>query len=957
MTNSLDINNISEQLKENNSVAFICENAEYSRNLATMITNNYNKVIILTPNNLIINDYISLFEKNNIDISKIDFKTYEDIINYSIIELNNISADCIILDQFNNIGGSLWNNIFDFIKKNNPKINILGLAPTTIKAKGDLEELDLASKGQLFENSIVYKYGLEQMLHDGIIDCNGYIAINSNLSNQIDVLEQDLKNTDLPDSIYNELKDEIDNIRRKVEDELDYSEILKRYINSNGKYLVICNDEKDLLDTKDFIESHISDLIKNKSFVSLFNLKEISQEQEIAFNNMNFDGVKFMYAVNKYNKDLNLKDLDGCFLSRGLRNYDIFENDIIYILQSGLKIIYDLGNNVDYIEKINQKLSELNVKNINSFIITSEIQNSIKNISKTLENNFDEFYMKKKEIVDHILKGDVPKLSYRFEDGTIFGSLVQNLNSKSYRRFVEEAIQGDELSKIIVKTYNLKSSTLTFYQKINEIYHHILDGKVGNGVEKFSNGQYYKVFLNLNRKKILKLAKTDPKIKLIVETYDVASEISDEDKKHELAEEIRNNGKFKSGTASPLFSDGTRMYDWQKRKVIKEKHIKEAKQGDEDAKLILKTFTNTKLTFEEKIREIVEKIESKEKITSKTDFSDGIAILDWIKRLSEKIILAASDGNENCKKVDEYYKLSEKKEKKENKITLTYEEYLVELLDQLKYCYENNKKFNLKMRFSDGYNMRKWLEENRDEITEEAKTNETCFKILDYEYKLVNEFEILKKEFLEYIKVNGVQNLSSKEKFSNNRQMNLWWWSNKVKILASNDETSKEITKIYNSVIKLTFEEKKDEIIDKINAGEKITDKTLLSNGQPIYHFYYNWMQRFKYYALVKREPKSIKIFNYFESEVKYLGGITNVDYLSQFEAEKKEVLNLLRESKPNILDEKISGGKTVRNWLRRHRYRLVMGDDPESIEISKSLILPNFKDADGDNLIMSQKQ
>lgn len=951
MINQNDIKVISEQYKENNSIAFICENTDYSRNLATELSNNYNKILILAPNTSIIEEYISLLTQKGIDINRVDFKTYDEIVNYSLIELNNINTNYIILDDFNNIGGNLWNNIFDFIKKNNPSVNILGLAPTLIKAKGSLEELDLTGEGQLFENAMIRKYGLEQMLSDESLKWDGYVSINYNLSEQLNFLEDSIDKSDLLPYIYDELKKQIILIREKLHAEINYGDIIKKYINSNGKYLIICNDEKDLLKTKEFVDNCISDWAKNKSFVSLFNLEEISQDQIISFNSMNFDGIKIMYAINKYNQNLNLENLDGCFLSLGIRNIDTFKNDIIFALNAAeSKIIYDLGNNSECIEKINTELSKNKLNKINSFVSNLEIQKNIENISEQLISRTDEFYIKKKELVELIKKNETPKLSHKFKDGT---KLLYWLNpaSETHERIIQESLLGDEWSNLIVKTYNLKTINLSFDEKVTEIYNHIISGKPINYVEKFSNGQYYKVFLNFNRNRLLKLSETNSKIKLIVETFNVATEITDEDKKRELAEELRNNGKFKS-TANVLFSDGTRMYDWQKRKAIREKHKIEANSGDKDAKLILKTFV--KLTFAERVLETVEKIDAGVDITikSKIEFSDGTVIATWpTTSAGQKLINAALKGDRNCKKIVEYFKLDEKKEK----IKLTYEECLIELLNKLKYCYENNKSFSYETKFSNGMKMKNWLEDNRIEIEEDSKNNQICKDILDYEYKIENEFEICKKEFLGYIRVNGIKDIPSSVLFSNGRQMNKWWSYYQHKVFVETDETSKEIIKIYNSVIRLTNEQKIDEIIDKIKNGEKITGKTLLSDGRPVIQYYHVSQSRFKYYALVKEDPKSIILVNYFDDRQRYDDG--KLKYLEQFNKEKQEVINLLEENNPNILKEKISSGKTVYEWLRRHRYRLVMEGDPYSIRIAETLVVHNFKDADGEELIMMHKQ
>ena len=301
----------------------------------------FNKVIVVAPNNFVLDETRKLCGKNVI------FRTYASMMKGKNLRFD---YDLIILDEFHRAGADEWGKGVEIMLKSNPTAKLLGTSATAIRYLDN--ERNMAD--ELFDGEVVSSLQLRNAIDLGIIPEPTYVASLYSFS-----------------ETYLAMKNKIMTCKGKTEDEKmramrklngiahnwknaqGVGLIMRKYLDKNIKRIIVfCSKVERAAKARTILAPWLASAgFKRMRFYNI-DYKEKHLEREMAdFQEDNFEGVKVAISVNMLNEGVHIPYVDAVVMMRSTVSPNIILQQIGRCLtakKTGHKpVIIDLVNNMD----------------------------------------------------------------------------------------------------------------------------------------------------------------------------------------------------------------------------------------------------------------------------------------------------------------------------------------------------------------------------------------------------------------------------------------------------------------------------------------------------------------------------------------------------------------------------------------------------------------------------------
>ncbi len=326
---------------------------------ANGIIEHINKIILDNPN-------LNLKR----DFSNLEFRTYHSFIPLDRKEIESISCDILVLDEFHHIGAPIWGERIKTMIKTHPKMKVFGMTAYTVRDRGTAYERDMANPDteELFSGKIVSRYDLCDAMIDGVLPKPIYKTAYTNLIGMESKIEEKVQKLNATSKEYQEYMKILNDIKKRIHEAPSIPNILKKSIKPNGKYIYFCppcveegtNDiatikKQALLWFKQFVAEE--DIV---FYTSTSDMGEVGKKNRDAFyRDVNLDGevvdnkLRVMFAINQYNEGIHAPNIDGVIMGRGTTS------DIVYFEQLG-RALAVRGNTKEMFDELeNHSIIEL----------------------------------------------------------------------------------------------------------------------------------------------------------------------------------------------------------------------------------------------------------------------------------------------------------------------------------------------------------------------------------------------------------------------------------------------------------------------------------------------------------------------------------------------------------------------------------------------------------------------
>ena len=319
--------------------------------LELALDNKDKKIVYVVPSNGIIEHIKKIIEDNpNLDIARdfpnLEFRTYQSFISLSREEIEDISCDLLILDEFHHIGAPVWGSRIDTFIETHPNLKIFGMTAYTVRDRGTSYERDMAESdgNELFSDNIVSRYDLCDAMLDGVLPKPIYKSAYVNLMGTAKKLEEKVMKLDASTKEYHEYIELLASAKKKINNAPSISSIFKKNIKPNGKYIYFCppwseEGTNDIETIKRQTLEYLKEFVPEENIVFYTSTSEMNDEgrinREAFYSDLTLDGknvsnkLKIMFAINQYNEGIHTPNIDGVIMGRGTTS------DIVYFEQLG----------------------------------------------------------------------------------------------------------------------------------------------------------------------------------------------------------------------------------------------------------------------------------------------------------------------------------------------------------------------------------------------------------------------------------------------------------------------------------------------------------------------------------------------------------------------------------------------------------------------------------------------
>ena len=320
--------------------------------LQLALDNKDKKIIYVVPYGSIIEHEKELIEQNEKvslanDFPNLEFRTYQNFINMSRDEISELEVDLLILDEFHHIGAPVWGQRINTLIETHNDLQIFGMTAYTVRDRGTSYERDMTNPetDELFSNKVVSNYDLCDAMIDEVLPKPNYKSGYVFLEKTCEYLETKINSLNPNSKDYQELTPLLKDLKKRVHEASNLSDIFKTNIKPNGKYIYFCplNSEQGVNDMDSIISEtrkwiHEMGLTEDayEFYMTTSDMREEGKKNRDAFYNDKdleqndvSNKLRIMFAINQYNEGVHAPNLDGVIMGRST------QSDIIFFEQLG----------------------------------------------------------------------------------------------------------------------------------------------------------------------------------------------------------------------------------------------------------------------------------------------------------------------------------------------------------------------------------------------------------------------------------------------------------------------------------------------------------------------------------------------------------------------------------------------------------------------------------------------
>ena len=315
--------------------------------LQLALDNKDKKIIYVVPYGSIIEHEKELIEQNEKvslanDFPNLEFRTYQNFVNMSRDEISELEVDLLILDEFHHIGAPVWGQRINTLIETHNDLQIFGMTAYTVRDRGTSYERDMTNPetDELFSNKVVSNYDLCDAMIDEVLPKPNYKSGYVFLEKTCEYLETKINSLNPNSKDYQELTPLLKDLKKRVHEASDLSDIFKTNIKPNGKYIYFCplNSEQGVNDMNSIISEtrkwiHEMGLTEDdyEFYMTTSDMREEGKKNRDAFYNDKdleqndvSNKLRIMFAINQYNEGVHAPNLDGVIMGRSTQSDIIF---------------------------------------------------------------------------------------------------------------------------------------------------------------------------------------------------------------------------------------------------------------------------------------------------------------------------------------------------------------------------------------------------------------------------------------------------------------------------------------------------------------------------------------------------------------------------------------------------------------------------------------------------------
>lgn len=315
----------------------------------------------ISPSEYIFNTQIENWEAvGGNQFSNVRFFTYAKLSVMSNDEIEDISPDYIVLDEFHRAGAEYWGKGVQRLLSLFPNAQILGLTATAIRYLDHQRNM----VDELFNGNVASEMTLGEAIVRGILNPPKYVLAVYSLQENLVKIEQRVKRNKNK-HVRDECEKYLEALRHTLEKADGLDVIFSKHIeNRAGKYIVLCSGYEHMREMRDMVCNWVRKIDgAPHTYCAYSNDPETSTAFK-KFKEDNSEHLKLLFCINMLNEGVHVEDVSGVILLRPTVSPIIYKQQIGRALSANKKttpIIFDIVLNIENLYSIDTVEEEMKI--------------------------------------------------------------------------------------------------------------------------------------------------------------------------------------------------------------------------------------------------------------------------------------------------------------------------------------------------------------------------------------------------------------------------------------------------------------------------------------------------------------------------------------------------------------------------------------------------------------------
>lgn len=307
----------------------------------------FSRVLLLAPSNYILKQFEENFPGLDKSVNKLTYMTYSKTLHLSLPQIQDLDYDLIVLDEYHRLGAKSWGNRVNQILFSLPKAKVFGTTATPIRFMDRGRNM---SK-ELFNNVVANKIDLELALKSNILSKPKYVVGLYDTDKDVQRLNKMIDKSYLVNR--NEIKDEMKVLVNNYNKLSGASQILKKHIKDERKFIVFCEDIEKMQKMEKLVSKWIKEAFDiDLNIFEVYTKKPDNLEMLNEFKKADRNKFSLLFSVNMLNEGVHVKDIDGIIMLRNTESVNIYFQQLGRALVTNSNktpLIFDFVNNSTFI--------------------------------------------------------------------------------------------------------------------------------------------------------------------------------------------------------------------------------------------------------------------------------------------------------------------------------------------------------------------------------------------------------------------------------------------------------------------------------------------------------------------------------------------------------------------------------------------------------------------------------
>lgn len=314
---------------------------------------------VCSPSAYIFSQIKAHAEKYGICLDNCEFVTYTKLSQTDTEELKDKDFNFVVLDEFHRCGAVEWSKGVQNLLDSFPNAKVLGTSATPIRYLDSCRDM----ARELFDGIYASNMSLAEAIRLGILPLPIYVTSFYSFRGETERLEERANRTGNP-RLKRVLLGKLQEAKRLItQNDCGLESIFKRHIpNPNGKYIVFCPGVEKLRSSMKECGEWFGSVNGNLHKYAVYSSDNSSEKQFEDFKNDSDKTVlKLLFCVDMLNEGVHIEDVDGVVMLRATQSANVFYQQLGRALSCSdskkRPVIFDIVNNFETGDTANQYAS------------------------------------------------------------------------------------------------------------------------------------------------------------------------------------------------------------------------------------------------------------------------------------------------------------------------------------------------------------------------------------------------------------------------------------------------------------------------------------------------------------------------------------------------------------------------------------------------------------------------